>query len=86
MIIWRDTARPVRFFFLDGRVVIGMAFWLLHMSWFTFYISLASVIFFFIVERLGVTPPAALRFLKTYILGRRRRHMSLFILRGRARW
>lgn len=85
-ILWRDTARPVKLLIFDARILVGFGIWALHMSHFTFYISLAGMFFFYLLEHFGITPPAAMRFAILYFLGTKRMHTSLYMMRRRARW
>lgn len=85
-ILWRDTARPIKFFVFDARVLVGFGIWALHMSSFTFYLSFAGVFFFYLLEHFGITPPAAIRFAVLYFFGSDRMHISLYMMRRRARW
>ncbi len=58
---WRDTARTVRIAFLDARALSGFFVWMLHMCWPTFWISLVVIALFLLLERWGLSLPAALR-------------------------
>jgi hypothetical protein len=84
-ILWRPSARPVQFFFLDARSMICFFAWILYMSWPTFWLSVASLVLFFVFSRFGMTPDAAFRFLKLWPFSGERSHMSLYLARRRAR-
>lgn len=79
--VWRDTARPVRCGFLDARALTGFFLWMLHMSWPTFWLSLAVLLLFVVLERLGITVPAALRWCRQSFFSPIRRHDSHYTLR-----
>ena len=83
---WRDTARPVRFFFLDARVLCGMLVWAFHMCMETFVLAICSIVIFAIIEFFGLTPGAALRTIKTWILGSERLTENYYFQRRRAQW
>ena len=85
-ILWRDTARPVRIGPVDARVLWGAAVWLVHMSWPTFWISAAVLVFFLVLEQFGVTPPAACRYLRTACFPRLRTCRSGYTARRITRW
>jgi hypothetical protein len=84
-ILWRNTARPVSFFFLDARAMICFAIWVLYMCKETFYLSLTSLAIFFVFERFGVTPAAAFRFIRVWLFDKKRVHHSLYLLRRNCR-
>lgn len=63
---WRDSARVVRIGFLDARACSGLFVWMLHMSWPTFWLSCAVMLVFVLLERGGISLPAALRLARTY--------------------
>lgn len=85
-IVWRNTARPVRFFFFDARVLIAFVAFFLHISWITFYISTIGAIVFSILERFRITPFAALRYIHTFIFADVREVGSRYLLRRNCRW
>ena len=84
--LWRDTARPVRFLALDARVLTGLAAWMLHMCWGTFWLSVGIMVVFAILERFGVTPPAAWRYARMGLFGPRRDAGGGYAVRRRMRW
>lgn len=69
---WRNTMRPVRFFNLDARAVLPFFALLVYARLITLFISIVVTIIFFIVERMGLTFPAALRKLRSVINGDKR--------------
>lgn len=85
-IIWRDTARPVRCFMFDARILTGFCIFALYMCKATLYLSISVFVVFYIIEKFGVTPPAALRYIIMYVFGAERDHASLYIMKRRARW
>jgi intracellular multiplication protein IcmT len=84
-ILWRDTARPIRILFLDARSFACFGIWALHMCKETFYLSLVSLVVFFIIERFGLTPAAALRFLRIALFSKRRDRLSVYEIRRNCR-
>ncbi|MBQ7739220.1 MAG: IcmT/TraK family protein [Desulfovibrionaceae bacterium] len=83
---WRDTARPVRFFFLDARVLWGLLLWAFYMCWETFFMALAAILIFGSIEFFGLTPVAALRSLKIWLFGGERLVENYYFQRRRAQW
>lgn len=69
---WRNTMKPVRFFFLDARVAAFLMLFILHMRLWTFLLFVGVSLFFFMLERKGLIFSAALRTFRTWILGKRR--------------
>ena len=69
---WRNTMRTVRFFKLDARA--GMPFFLLlvYPRLITLILTIIVTVVFSIVERRGLTFPAALRAVRVWMIGRNR--------------
>jgi len=80
---WRNTQKPVRFFFLDARAFVGILFYLVHARVWTFCLVLASTVVFMLFERHGLTFASALRAIRAWILGAHRPATSRF---SRRRW
>ncbi|MBQ9536753.1 MAG: IcmT/TraK family protein [Desulfovibrionaceae bacterium] len=83
---WRDTARPVRFFMFDARVLWGLLIWAFHMCVETFCIAVAGILIFAIIDFFGLTPMAALRTLKNQLFGKRHPVIGFYLQRRRAQW
>jgi len=66
---WRDASRSPRFFFMDFRAAFPLVVFLLHITWLTFGIAVAFVIFFSILERFRFTIPIFLRWVKSTLAG-----------------
>lgn len=69
---WRNTQKPVRFFFMDARVFAVFLFFLVHARPWTFCLVVFFSVMFWLFERRGLTFPAALRAFRSWILGRHR--------------
>lgn len=69
---WRDSARNVRFFFIDFRATFPFLVLLLHVRLYTFIFALLAIIFFTILERFGFTPVVFARWLRSYVAGPRK--------------
>ncbi len=70
--VWRDSARTVRVGFLDARALSGLAVWMVHMSMATLALSGVVMLVFLILDRHGVSVPAAWRSLRTLLFPGRR--------------
>lgn len=68
--MWRNTQLPVRIFVADARALIPVLAFIVHWSWWTFYVAIAGCIGFGVLEWLGLTYPAAVRLLRRLIVGR----------------
>jgi len=65
-IAWRDTARPLRFFLFDAKVLAGLLIWALHISMETFVVAILVMCLFGILEFFGLRPVAAMRIAKNF--------------------
>ncbi|MCR5813554.1 MAG: IcmT/TraK family protein [Desulfovibrio sp.] len=80
---WRDTARPLRFFGFDARVLLALLLWAGHMRLETFVLAVLGMTFFALIEFFGIRPMAALRYLKNFWLGPKRPLLSPYDARRR---
>lgn len=69
---WRNTQKPVRFFFMDARAFVPILFFLVHARFWTFGLAVAVVIAFSLMERRGLTFRASLRAIRVWFIGRER--------------
>ncbi|GJM07234.1 MAG: phosphoesterase [marine bacterium B5-7] len=69
---WRDSARMPRFFMVDARAAFPFLVFLLHISWWTFWVAIVAMIFFAALERYGFTVPVFLRWFRSSLAGRRK--------------
>lgn len=67
---WRDSARGVRFFMLDGDAVFPLVLVLIWPRLWTLYIALAGVLFFTVLTRFGLSAKVFFRMIRTFISGR----------------
>ena len=77
---WRDTARPVRFYGFDARLVVFLSAWVFFPGWWTSALVGVAVLGFWAAERRGYRFAAALRGLRAWSAGRRR---ALHAMRAR---
>jgi hypothetical protein len=69
---WRDTMRPARFLVFDGRLVFCLLPFFFHISWMFFYLAIGSMVVFWLLERRGLSVPAAMRRARSWLAGPRR--------------
>ncbi|MCL2505464.1 MAG: IcmT/TraK family protein [Alphaproteobacteria bacterium] len=69
---WRNTQKPARFFFFDARSASAVFLFLLHARLWTFCVVVVVMLAFWIIERRGYSFAAALRAIRSWIVGRRR--------------
>jgi len=69
---WRNTQKPVRFFFLDARAFIGVLFFLVHARIWVFILALIMLTYFWILERRGLSLEASLRATRIWFFGKKR--------------
>lgn len=66
---WRDSARTVRFFFLDGKAAFPLLIFFVHVSWVTFIIAFVFMVFFSVLNRYGCSPIVFFRLARNFIGG-----------------
>ncbi len=67
---WRDSARSVRFFILDGEAAFPLVLVLIWPRFWTLMVALVSVTFFSILCRFGFTPVVFFRLCRSFFAGR----------------
>lgn len=70
---WRNSMRPVRFFNVDARAAIPFFFLLMYARLITLIIAILSTLFFWFLERRGLTLPPAIRSFRSWLVGPTRR-------------
>ena len=69
---WRETHKPVRFAFLDGRIVPALLLAVMHLRVWTVLLALAAMAILSLCERRGIRADAIPLHLRARILGRLR--------------
>ena len=69
---WRETHKPVRFAFLDGRIVPALLLAVMHLRIWTVLLALAAIAVLSLCERRGIRADAMPLHLRARILGRLR--------------
>jgi hypothetical protein len=69
--MWSDTARMPRLIGpVDARVAVFFMIWALHMSWYTFYVSISGIVVFSILPYFGISMTNAFRWVAQKISGK----------------
>jgi intracellular multiplication protein IcmT len=66
---WRNTYKPARFLFMDARAGIPLLPLALHFRWYTVAFAVVFIVFFWILERRGLTFGAAFRAIRAWLVG-----------------
>jgi intracellular multiplication protein IcmT len=67
--MWRYTGRPVMLFVLDARAAFPLLLFVVWWAWWTFYLAVASMVFFTVINWFGLTVPAFFRMARRLIVG-----------------
>ncbi len=66
---WRNSMRPVLFFNLDARAVLPLCALLFYARLVTLFLACSIIAIFYVVQKMGLTFPSALRKLRGVITG-----------------
>lgn len=66
---WRNSMRTVRFISFDARAAMPLPLLLVYARWSTLVLSIISLLFFRYLEQKGLTFPAALRNMRSWLVG-----------------
>ncbi len=80
---WRNSQKIARFFVFDARVFFLLLAFMFHIAYWTLALAITAIIFFYILERVGLTFESALRAIRAWILGQDRPAVSRLL---RRRW
>ena len=70
-VFWRDTMRPVRFYFMDARLLTLLVLWLFVPAWWTTAAVVLAVAALRVAEARGYRLHAALRAVRARSAGER---------------
>jgi len=73
---WRNTMRPLRFFQMDSRAALPYLLLLPYARTITLVFCVLSTVLFLVLEKHGLTFPAALRALRSSLVGEKRNALS----------
>ena len=86
-LIWRDTGLSPKLFMLDASAIFPLAIFFLHWAWWTFLLSMVSVVILYLVSRTGMNTIACFRTLRHSLVGcRRDTACTEQTFRKRCRW
>ena len=77
-VYWRETMRPAKFLIFDSRVVLAIIPVLIYMRVWTFALAIISMFVFWWFDRKGIPADSILRFLRSWIIGKKRSARGLF--------
>jgi intracellular multiplication protein IcmT len=66
---WRNSYKPVKFFFMDVRVGVVVVLTLLHVAWWTILLDLVVIGVGYYIERIGLGFPSACRAVRAWFAG-----------------
>ena len=66
---WRDSARSARFFFVDAYAAFPLVVFFTHIRMWTFYLAIAAIVFFAILEKFKFTVQVFLRWTRSTLAG-----------------
>jgi hypothetical protein len=69
-VIWRDTARELRFLGVNYLAVFPLVVWMLHATWATFYFAVTVMLALTILERFKYAPMVVFRVSRNFIGGK----------------
>jgi intracellular multiplication protein IcmT len=69
---WRDSARSVKFFMLEGEAVFPFIILLIHWSFWTLGIAIGATLFFSVLIHYGLNMRTFFRILRSFIAGKRK--------------
>lgn len=69
---WRNTMRPVRFLAFDARAALPLPLLLVYIRWSTIILTIVTLLVFRFLEQKGLTFPAAVRNIRSWIVGNER--------------
>ncbi len=69
---WRNSMRTVRFLAFDARAALPIPLLLVYFRWSTVILTIVFLLVFRYLERKGLTFPAAIRNLRSWLIGKNR--------------
>ncbi len=69
---WRDSARPSKLGIFNSSATFPLVFMLFHLSWHTFYIALAFMVFLTVIDHFGFSINVFFRLLRSTLAGPRK--------------
>ena len=69
---WRDSARSPKLWIFDYRATFPLVVMMFHISWGTFFMALAVMIFFTVLSHYGFSLPVFIRVIRSFLAGKRK--------------
>jgi hypothetical protein len=69
---WRNNMRPVRFLAFDARAALPLPLLLVYARLSTLLLTIVTLLIFRVLERKGLTFPAAIRSVRSWVVGAER--------------
>lgn len=66
---WRNSMKTVRFFMFDARAGLFVVLLLVHFRVSTIMLLMLVFVFFYVLERKGLSFPAAIRAIRLWLIG-----------------
>ena len=66
---WRDASRTPRFYFMDAFAAFPFLIFFLHIRLWTFFLAIAVVAFFVVLEKFKFSLPVFFRWIRATIAG-----------------
>jgi hypothetical protein len=79
---WRESARPLRLFIFSAYVAVPLLLFLLHITYWTLGLLVATIVLMVVIERFGFTVPVAVLAFRAWCAGKLiKRRRSFFAKR-----
>jgi intracellular multiplication protein IcmT len=69
---WRDSARSVKFFFIDGAAAFPLLLFIVHIRLWTFIFAILAMLFLTALNHYGFSIPIFFRLVRNFAAGKRR--------------
>jgi intracellular multiplication protein IcmT len=69
---WRDSARSVKFFFIDGAASFPLLLFIVHIRLWTFILAVLAMLFFTFLNHYGFSVSVFFRWIRSFAAGNRR--------------
>ncbi len=66
---WRDSGRRARFGIIDAEAAVPVLLFLVHITWWTFWVAITVSVIFAMLNRYGYTVAVFGRIVRNFIVG-----------------
>lgn len=77
-VFWRETHKPAKFLIFEVQVVFVLLLAIMHIRLWTVILAFSVMFIFYFFERKGISSSSILRYLRAYIVGRKRSARGLY--------